>query len=51
MLTAHNKLSVEGVVQANGRGGASTIGGGSGGSVDIHTNHLHGSGSIQVRFC
>ncbi|XP_033745593.1 uncharacterized protein LOC117331107 [Pecten maximus] len=48
-LVASKSTWIEGIIQANGKVGTSSIPGGSGGSIMITTDHLEGSGSIQVK--
>ena len=50
MLFINNaqQVIVEGTIEANGAGGTSSIGAGSGGTIRIFTDILEGSGSVQV---
>ena len=43
-------LKLEGVISASGQA-STTASGGSGGSIQIHTHEMEGSGSVQVRVC
>ena len=43
-------LKLEGVIRASGEA-STTASGGSGGSIQIHTYEMEGSGSVQVRVC
>ena len=45
-----SSLRLEGVIRASGEASTTASGGGSGGSIQIHTYEMEGSGSVQVSF-